>query len=85
MTNISQELLHELLQRFHQRIDGTEVSIRDLKSENNSIRRNLASQQGDIANFYELLHRIDERLDRIERRLDLRGFSEAAQAVFKHE
>lgn len=82
MAEIAQELLHELLRRFHQRTDKADTAIHDLRNETNSIRMLLLAHQGDISNLYTLLHRIDERLERIEKRLELRELEEA-QARFE--
>ncbi|WP_160011943.1 hypothetical protein [Rhizobium sp. 18055] len=82
MAEITQELIHELLRRFHQRADKADTAARDLRNEVNSIRLLLLAHQGDISNLYMLIHQIDERLERIENRLELRELAEA-QARFE--
>ena len=82
MSDVSHEFLHELLRRLHQRIDKAETANRELRSENTSLRRTTTVHQNDIANIYEVLHRIDDRLDQIERRLELRDFQERAQSPY---
>lgn len=77
MAEIAQDLLHELLRRFHQRADKADTAIRDLRHETNSIRLLLHSHQSDINNLYTMLHQVDSRLDRIENRLELRELAEA--------
>ncbi|MCD2171675.1 hypothetical protein [Rhizobium sp. C4] len=79
MSEVRQELLQELLRRLHARSDETDRSIRDLRTDNIALRRLVAAQQVDISNLHELIHNLEERLLRTERRLDLREFSEAAQ------
>ncbi|MCD2177824.1 hypothetical protein [Rhizobium sp. C1] len=79
MSEVRQELLQELLRRLHARSDETDRSIRDLRTDNIALRRLVAAQQVDISNLHELVHNLEERLARTERRLDLREFSEAAQ------
>ena len=79
MTNVSQELLHELLRHLRQRIDNSDMTSRDVRAENTSLRRIVTAHQQDIGDLYEVLHRIEDRLDRIEARLELRDFQEAAQ------
>jgi hypothetical protein len=79
MNEISQELLHELLRRLHQRADKSDEATRDLRAENIALRRLVTVHQSEIDRFYEVFHRIEDRLDRIEARLDLREFNEAAQ------
>lgn len=79
MSEVRQELLQELLRRLHARSDETDRSIRDLRTDNIALRRFVAAQQVDMSNLHELVHNLEERLARAERRLDLREFSEAAQ------
>ncbi|HZG29512.1 MAG TPA: hypothetical protein VE079_13745 [Ensifer sp.] len=79
MSEVRQELLQELLRRLHARSDETDRSIRDLRTDNIALRRLVAAQQVDISSLHELIHNLEERLLRTERRLDLREFSEAAQ------
>jgi chromosome segregation ATPase len=83
MSEPREELLQELLRRLHGRDDKAEAAISDLRTECISLRRLVAARQDDMANLYQLLHRAETRLDRIEKRLDLREFSEAAQSVFE--
>lgn len=82
MTDVSQELLHEVLRRLHQRNDKTDLAVKDLRSECSSLRRIMTSHQGDLDTLYELIHRIEDRLDKIEKRLELRDFQEMAQSPF---
>jgi hypothetical protein len=82
MSEISQELLHELLRRPHQRADKADATTRDLRAENISLRRAVTGHQRDIDHFFEVIHRIEDRLDRIEARLDLREFNEIAQKPY---
>jgi chromosome segregation ATPase len=82
MSNVSHELLQELLRQLHQRIDKLDAANRDLRAENTSLRRLAAAQQNDIADLYEVAHRIEDRLDLIEKRLELRDFQEMAQSPY---
>jgi hypothetical protein len=82
MSNVSQELLHELLRQLHQRIDKAETANRELRTENTSLRRIATVHQHDIGDLYEAVHRIEDRLDQIEKRLELRDFQEMAQSPF---
>jgi flagellar biosynthesis chaperone FliJ len=77
-----QELLQELLRRLHMRVDKSENMVRDLRNELNSMRLNLHAHQNDLNNLYAMHSKLDERMERIEARLDLREFSEA-QARFE--
>jgi hypothetical protein len=82
MSNISQDLLQELLRQLRQRIDKSDMASRDVRTENTSLRRVVTAHQHDIGDLYEVFHRIEERLERIEARLELRDFQEMAQTPF---
>jgi chromosome segregation ATPase len=82
MVEAQQEFIHELLRRFHQRVDNTDAATLNLRNQVNSLRLELHANQGDINNLYSLINQIDERLERVEKRLDLREFEEA-QARFE--
>jgi flagellar biosynthesis chaperone FliJ len=82
LVEASQELLQELLRRLHQRIDKSDQKARDLRNELNAMRLTLQAHHSDLNNLYTLHHQHDERLDRIENRLELREFQEA-QARFE--
>lgn len=81
MTDPTQELIHEMLRRIHARFDKVDTSIAELKGEMIGFRGSLLAVQSDIHNIYGTLYRQDDRLDRIEKRLDLRELAEA-QAKF---
>ncbi|RWX75476.1 hypothetical protein EPK99_17385 [Neorhizobium lilium] len=82
MAEVSQDLLHELLRRLHNRADKSDAAIRDLRNEMNSMRLVIHAHQSDVNNLYTMLHQLDARLERIENRLELRELSEA-QARFE--
>jgi chromosome segregation ATPase len=82
MSNVSHELLQELLRQLRQRVDKAETASRDARMENASLRRVVAAHQHDIGDLYEVFHRIEERLERIEARLELRDFQERAQSPY---
>ncbi|CAN7389032.1 hypothetical protein [Rhizobium sp. LjRoot254] len=42
----------------------------------------VTTHQSDLNNLYELVHRIEDRLDQIEKRLELRDFQEMPQSPF---
>ncbi|MDO9417123.1 hypothetical protein [Pararhizobium sp.] len=84
MADITQELIHEVLRRVHIRADKADGAIRDLRSEVSSIRLSLHAHQNDINTLYTMLHQIDERLDRIENRLELRELAEAQSRFEPH-
>ncbi|SER45906.1 hypothetical protein [Rhizobium sp. NFR03] len=81
MTNVTNELMYELLKRMNGDISHIRNSVTELKSEMQSMRGTLVSVQQDIHNIYGVLGRHETRLDRIENRLELRELAEA-QARF---
>lgn len=81
MADSTQELMHEMLRRIHARFDKVDTSIAELKGEMIGFRGSLLAVQSDIHDIYGTLYRQDDRLDRIEKRLDLRELAEA-QAKF---
>ncbi|NHT77449.1 hypothetical protein G8E10_17175 [Rhizobiaceae bacterium CRRU44] len=84
MAEVTNELMYELLKRFHQRFDKLDLSIGELKSEMQSMRGTLVSVQQDIHNIYGVLGRHETRLDRIENRLELRELAEAQSRFDPH-
>lgn len=77
MAEITNELVYELLKRMQTDIHGLTDSQREIKAEINAMRGTLVSVQQDIHNIYGILGDHSMRLDRIERRLDLRELAEA--------
>ena len=83
MAEVTNDLIYEVLKNIQSRLDGLEHGVRELKQELISIRGHMLSMQNDIHNIYAKLDRQDERLERIERRLELRELAEA-QTPFDH-
>ena len=81
MSEATQGFIHELLRRFHHRVDKADSGIRDLRNETSALRLLIQASQSDINNIYTMLHQHDDRLERIENRLELRELAEA-QARF---
>jgi len=77
MAEVSNELMYELLKKKHQRMDRLENGLGEVKHEIVAIRLQAMSTQTDINNIYSVTARIDDRLDRIERRLELHELAEA--------
>lgn len=78
MTDETANLLLEMLQRMRVDMDLMRSDIRDIKLRMTSLEESIAGLRGDIANLHTVaaLHagrmdRIEDRLARIERRLDL--------------
>ncbi|PYE89739.1 hypothetical protein [Phyllobacterium leguminum] len=82
MSEVSQDLLHELLRRMHQRFDKLDHAISELRSDNVAIRNQIHTMQGDVNGVRASMAHIETRLDRIENRLDLHELAEA-QARFE--
>ncbi|MBB3391883.1 putative nucleic acid-binding Zn-ribbon protein [Rhizobium sp. BK275] len=82
MTEVTQELMYALLKRMHPDISGIKDGQNEIKSELNAMRGTMISMQQDIQNIYAVLARHEQRLDRIENRLELRELAEA-QARFE--
>jgi hypothetical protein len=77
VADISNELTYELLKQIHHEMSETRQDVSEVKKELNVIRGHLVAVQSDIHNIYGILARHDERLDRIDRRLELRELAEA--------
>ncbi len=82
MTEVTQDLMYELLKRMPSDISGLRQGQSEIKAELNAIRGTMISMQQDIHNIYGVLSRHDHRLERIENRLELRELAEA-QARFE--
>lgn len=76
MAEITNDLIFELLKRIQGEITELRSDVREVRQEVNVIRGHLASLQSDIHNIYGILSRHDERLIRIERRLDIHELAE---------
>ena len=77
MAEVTNELMYETLKRMHARFDKVDTALQEVKVELNSMRGTIVSIQSDIHNIYGILGRHDDRLDRIEKRLELRELAEA--------
>ena len=77
MAEVTNELMYETLKRMHARFDKVDTALQEVKVELNSLRGTIVSIQSDIHNIYGILGRHDDRLDRIEKRLELRELAEA--------
>jgi tetrahydromethanopterin S-methyltransferase subunit G len=71
MTEVSNELIYEVLKQVQQRFDRVDNKVDEIKSEMNALRGHQVSMQQDIHNVYGIFGRFDLRLEHIERRLEL--------------
>lgn len=82
MVAASQESLNELLRRIHLRFDKVDHAIAELRADNLSIGNQIHNMQGDIHSLRASAGHVEDRLDRIEKRLELREMSERGQMPF---
>ena len=76
MAEATNELMFELLNRVHHEIGELRQDVSETKRELNVMRGHMVATQSDIHNIYGILARQDERLERIDGRLDLRELAE---------
>lgn len=76
MPEVTNELMYERLKKIHSRMDRLESSLGEVTHEIVAIRLQALGTQTDISNIYAMTGRIDQRLDRIEQRLELRELAE---------
>ena len=77
MTEVDGDLIYEILKNLQARATNVESVLIEHSKELQALRGHSASAQTDMTNIYGVLQRIDSRLDRIERRLELRELAEA--------
>lgn len=77
MAEVTNDRTFELLKRVHHEIGELRQDVSETKRELNVMRGHMVATQSDIHNIYGILARQDERLERIDRRLDLRELAEA--------
>ena len=82
MPEVTNELMYELLKKIHSRMDRLENGLGEVKHEIVAIRLQALSTQTDINNIYAITGRIDQRLERIEQRLELRELAEKPQTPY---
>lgn len=76
MAEVTNELMYELLKKIHQRMDKLENGMGEIKHEIVAMRLQALSTQTDINNIYAVTGRMDQRLERIEKRLELHELAE---------
>ncbi|RIK86237.1 MAG: hypothetical protein DCC69_07285 [Hyphomicrobiales bacterium] len=76
MAEVTNELIFEVLKNLQQRTANVESVGLEHSQAMNAMRGHLMSIQTDTNNIYGILSRIDQRLDRIEKRLELRELAE---------
>lgn len=74
--------MYDLLKEIHQQMDKFEQGIGEVRREAVAMRLQGLSTQTDINNIYSVTARIDQRLGRIESRIELRELAERPQAPY---
>lgn len=82
MGDVTNELLYEVLKSMPGRLDKLEAGQSEIRQELVSIRGHMIAIQQDTHNIYGMLGRHDDRLERIERRLELRELAEGSQKPY---
>ena len=72
MAEVTSGQIHEVVKSMQERMGRTETTLGAVKSDIQSVRMNAVSMPQDLMNPHRMLGRRDARLNRIERRLDLR-------------
>ncbi|MEE2953100.1 hypothetical protein SAMN06297251_1177 [Fulvimarina manganoxydans] len=76
MAHVTNELIYEVLKSVQSDISELKFGQQGIRQELSAMRGHLLSMQSDIHNIYLKLDRHEDRLDRIERRLELRELAE---------
>ena len=71
MAEVTNELIYEVLKNIQARMGNLEDSAREIKTELRALRGHMVAMQTDISNLYAGQAKIELRLERIERRLEL--------------
>jgi len=82
MATVDADLVYEILKHIQTDIALLKEGQRDLRQDNLAIRNQIHAMQGDINSLRGSFAQMDQRLDRIENRLELRELAEA-QARFE--
>ena len=71
MAEISADLVYEVSKSLQRDMSQFKKELRDVNTSLNALRGHQVSMQQDIHNMHGILGRYDDRLERIERRLEL--------------
>ncbi len=72
MANITNELIYEILKNLQQGQADLKAGQQEMKAELHGVRGHMLAFQTDIHNLYSSVSGLDARLERVERRLNLR-------------
>jgi septal ring factor EnvC (AmiA/AmiB activator) len=71
MAEVTQELMYEVLNQIQSDMAGLKDGQREHTAALNAVRTYMVALQQDVSNIYAILVRHENRLDRIERRLEI--------------
>jgi hypothetical protein len=71
MAEVGAELVYEVLKQLRDRMTRFESKMEEVKTELQALRNHSMAIQQDTSNIYTMLGRHENRLDRIERRLEI--------------
>ena len=83
MAEVDGDLIYEILKNVQGRLDKIDSGLGEIRHEIVSLRLSQMGMQNDIHNIYGMLARQDQRLDRIEHRLELRELAEKPQSPYE--
>ncbi len=83
MAEVDGGLIYEILKNIQGRLDKIDTGIGEVRHEIIPLRLSQMGMQNDIHNICGILARHDERLDRIEHRLELRELAEKPQSPYE--
>ncbi len=76
MPEVTNELMYELLKRIHGDLSDVKFDVQELK-------KRMTNTEEGIAGVNRRLDRHEDRLERIERRLELRELAEQSQSSYE--
>ena len=71
VTEITNELMYEVLKKLQADMAEVKAELRENTVAINALRIHVVAMHQDIQNIYSILTRHEQRLERIERRLEL--------------
>lgn len=71
MAEVTNDLIYEVLKSIPERMGRLETNQRDFKLELQGIRGHLAATTSEVMNIYSRLGHVEDRLERVEKRLGL--------------
>lgn len=71
MTDVTNELMFEVLKAIQRELGLVRGDVSDLKQQMHAVRTHLTAIQQDTGNIYNRLGTLEDRVDRIETRLGL--------------